>query len=174
MRKFATIIFSLLTFSIYAQSADEKDSIVIAQSPIAVDSLVLRDTVKTELVNLPSDIEFVPADETPELIADRLGCLQKTIELSYNSRVHGFIDYFTVRDRDYTKMVLRRRDLYFPLFEKKLKEYGLPDELKYLSIIESGLNPRVMSSARAVGLWQFMSGTGNYFGLHNNWFTNGS
>jgi membrane-bound lytic murein transglycosylase D len=171
MRKFTTIIFSVLTISIYAQSAEEKDSIVVAQSPIVVDSLVLKDTVKTELVSLPSDIDFIPADESPELIADRLGCLQQTIELSYNSKVHAFIDYFTVRDRDYTKMVLRRRDLYFPLFEKKLKEYGLPDELKYLSIIESGLNPRAMSSARAVGLWQFMSGTGSYFGLHNNWFT---
>jgi len=171
MRKVATIIFSLLTFSLYAQSAEEKDSIVVAQSPILVDSLVLRDTVKTELVTLPSNIDFIPADETPELIADRLACLQQTIELNYNSKVHAFIDYFTVRDRDYTRMVLRRRDLYFPLFEKKLKEYGLPDELKYLSIIESGLNPRAMSSARAVGLWQFMSGTGSYFGLHNNWFT---
>ncbi len=171
MRKFVILIFSALTFSVHAQNAEEKDSIVIVQSPIPVDSLlVLKDTVKTELVSLPSDIEFVPADETSELIADRLGCLQKTIELSYNSKVHAFIDYFTVRDREYTKMVLRRKDLYFPLFEKKLKEYGLPDELKYLSIIESGLNPRVMSSARAVGLWQFMSGTGSYFGLRNNWF----
>jgi membrane-bound lytic murein transglycosylase D len=60
----------------------------------------LKDTVKTELVSLPSEIEFVPADETPELIADRLGCLQKTIELSYNGKVHAFIDYFTVRDRE--------------------------------------------------------------------------
>ncbi len=171
MRKFVTIIFSVITVSVYAQSAEEKDSIVEVQSPIVVDSLILKDTVKTELVSLPSDIDFIPGDESPELVADRLGCLQKTIELSYNSKVHAFIDYFTVRDRDYTKMVLRRRDLYFPLFEKKLKEYGLPDELKYLSIIESGLNPRAASAARAVGLWQFMSGTGSYFGLHNNWFT---
>ena len=171
MKKITAIIFSLLTFSIYAQNVDDKDSIVVVQSPIPADTMLVKDTVKTELVSLPSDIDFVPADESPELIADRLGCLQKIIELSYNSKVHAFIDYFTVRDREYTKMVLRRRDLYFPLFEKKLKAYGLPDELKYLSIIESGLNPRVMSSARAVGLWQFMSGTGSYFGLRNNWFT---
>lgn len=164
------LIFLTFSLSAFSQAVEEKDTVVIAQAPIVIDSLVLKDTVKMELVNLPSELEFIPADESPELIADRLGCLQKTIELSYNSRVHGFIDYFTVRDREYTKMVLRRRDIYFPLFEKKLKEYNLPDELKYLSIIESGLNPRVMSSARAVGLWQFMSGTGKYFGLHNDWF----
>jgi membrane-bound lytic murein transglycosylase D len=170
MKNLLFIIFAALSISSFAQSAEEKDSIVVVQSAMVVDSLVLKDTVKTELVSLPSDLDYIPADETPELIADRLGCLQQTIELSYNSKVHAFIDYFTVRDRDYTKMVLRRRDLYFPLFEKKLKEYNLPDELKYLSIIESGLNPRAMSVARAVGLWQFMSGTGKYFGLHNDWF----
>ena len=67
-------------------------------------------------------------------------------------------------------MVLRRKDLYFPLFEKYLAKYNLPDELKYLSIIESGLNPRATSRARAVGLWQFMSGTGRYFNLHSDWY----
>ena len=170
MKYLLLIILAGLSISSFAQNEEEKDSIVVVQSAIVVDSLVLKDTIKTELVSLPSDLDFIPADETPELIADRLACLQKTIELPYNSKVHAFIDYFTVRDRDYTKMVMRRRDLYFPLFEKKLKEYNLPDELKYLSIIESGLNPRAVSMARAVGLWQFMSGTGKYFGLHNDWF----
>jgi len=45
------------------------------------------------------------------LIADRLGCLQQTIPLAYNDQVHAFINYFTIRDRDYTRMVLRRKDL---------------------------------------------------------------
>src|SRR5882672_3605628 len=169
MKKLSLIIFGFLPFTTFAQGGEEKDSIVVVQSAIVVDSLVLKDTVKSELVGLPSDLDFIPADETPELIADRLGCLQQTIELSSNSKVHAFIDYFTVRDRDYTKMVLRRKDLYFPLFEKKLKQYNLPDELKYLSIIESALNPRAYSSAHAVGLWQFMSGTSRYLGLHNDW-----
>jgi membrane-bound lytic murein transglycosylase D len=67
-------------------------------------------------------------------------------------------------------MVMRRKNLYFPLFERALKKYGLPDELKYLSIIESGLNPRAVSRVRAVGLWQFMSATGRYYGLNNDWY----
>jgi membrane-bound lytic murein transglycosylase D len=67
-------------------------------------------------------------------------------------------------------MVLQRKDLYFPIFEKYLAKYGLPDELKYLSIVESGLNPRAVSRARAVGLWQFMPATGRYFGLHHDWY----
>jgi len=120
--------------------------------------------------NIPFDLEYIPADDTPELFADRLSCLQKTIPLEYNDKVHGFINYFTIKDREYTRMVLRRKDLYFPLFEKYLAKYNLPDELKYLSIIESGLNPRATSRARAVGLWQFMSGTGRYFNLSSDWY----
>jgi membrane-bound lytic murein transglycosylase D len=171
MKKIGILYFLLIASGlILAQRSPEKDSIAIAEAPV-LDSLVLKDTVKTELVSLPSDLEFIPADETPELIADRLGCLQRTISLTYNSKVHAFIDYFTVRDRDYIRSVLRKKDLYFPLFEKKLKEYNLPDELKYLSIIESGLNPKAISAARAVGLWQFMSGTGKYFSLKSDWFT---
>jgi membrane-bound lytic murein transglycosylase D len=90
--------------------------------------------------------------------------------LTYNERIHAFINYFTVKDREYTRMMMRRKNLYFPMFEKYLALYGLPDELKYLSIIESGLNPRAISRARAVGLWQFMSATGRYYGLHNDWY----
>lgn len=170
MKKFIVAIFScgIITAGV-AQTPEVKDSVVIAQASQVIDSLVLKDTVKMELVGLPSDLEFVPADDSPELIADRLGCLQQTISLGYNKKVHAFIEYFTVRDRDYTRSMLRRKDLYFPLFEKKLKEYNLPDELKYLSIIESALNPRAISAARAVGLWQFMSGTGRYLGLHDDW-----
>lgn len=114
--------------------------------------------------------EYIPSAESPELIADRLSCIEQNIPLTYNERIHAFINYFTIKDRDYTRMVMARRDLYFPLFEKYLAQYGLPDELKYLSIVESGLNPKAVSRARAVGLWQFMSSTGRYFGLHNDWY----
>lgn len=143
--------------------------VALKDTLLTVDLIKPIDTVETNFI-LPTDVEYIPADVTPELVADRLSCLQKKIELTYNSRVHGFIDYFTIRDREYTRMVQRRKDLYFPIFERKLKEYGLPDELKYLSIIESGLNPRATSRARAVGLWQFMPGTGHYMGLKNDWY----
>jgi membrane-bound lytic murein transglycosylase D len=63
-------------------------------------------------------------------------------------------------------MMMRRKNLYFPIFEKHLAKFGLPDELKYLSIIESALNPRATSRVSAVGLWQFMSATGKFYGLN--------
>jgi membrane-bound lytic murein transglycosylase D len=145
----------------------------------------LADTVKvepSEAISLPKDslhkefylvapeYEYIPGDETPELIAARLASIQTDFPLKYNKTVLAFIQYFTVRDREYTKAMLRKQDLYFPLFEKSLKKYGLPDDLKYLSIIESGLNPRAVSHAKAVGLWQFMHYTGKHYGLTTEWY----
>ncbi|MEX2336575.1 MAG: transglycosylase SLT domain-containing protein [Fulvivirga sp.] len=117
-----------------------------------------------------SDYEFIPAEANFDLIEDRLSCIENIIPLHYNTTVHAFVNYFAVKDRDYTRMVIRRKNLYFPLFEKYLKKHGLPEELKYLSIVESGLNPTAISSARAAGLWQFMSATGRAFGLHQDWY----
>jgi len=54
---------------------------------------------------------------------------------------------------------------YFPVFDEIFDYYGVPYELKYMAIIESALNPRAYSRARAVGLWQFMYGTGRVYDL---------
>jgi len=178
MKKFLIAIFSCGIFITgVAQTLAQKDSVMVltndsltvAQLPVDSIATKMEDTVQMELVATPSELDFIPADDSPELIADRLHCLEKTIPLEYNGKVQAFIDYFTIRDRDYTRSMLRKKDLYFPLYERKLKEYNLPDELKYLSIIESALNPKAISGARAVGLWQFMSGTGRYLGLQCGW-----
>lgn len=128
------------------------------------------DTAAYSYYALPFDIEYIPGDDAPALIKERLTLIRQTIPLHYNERVHAFINYFTVRDREYTRMVARRRNLYFPLFEKYLAHYKLPDELKYLAIVESGLNPKAVSRARAVGLWQFMYSTGRHYGLQVDWY----
>lgn len=57
---------------------------------------------------------------------------------------------------------------YFPMFESKLTQYGLPNELKYLAIVESNLNPRAISHAGAKGIWQFMPVTGKQYGLYHD------
>ncbi|MDX2190696.1 MAG: transglycosylase SLT domain-containing protein [Bacteroidota bacterium] len=133
-----------------------------------------------------SPMQMIPVDKIPEpaplFIEDnveaphkdsvqaRLKKIEKTIPLSFNQTIYSFIHYFTVRNREYSRMVLRRKDAYFPIFEKILKENNMPDELKYLSIVESGLNPRAKSRAGAVGLWQFVSNTGKYYKLNIDWY----
>lgn len=115
------------------------------------------------------DYEYVP-DASYDLVADRIACIQSDIPLTYNHRVKSFVDYFTVRDREYTRMVIRRKDIYFPLFEAYLKKYNMPQDLKYLAIVESGLKPEARSRVGAVGLWQFMPSTGRMFGLNQDWY----
>jgi len=165
---YAFFIFS--TTILFAQEEEEETGADTLELPAPTGDLIPLDSLPITLITLPNNLEYIPADESPELLADRLSCLQQTIPLTYNNTVHGFINYFTVRNREYTRTMQRKMDLYFPLFEKNLAAYHLPDELKYLSIIESALNPRAVSKARAVGLWQFMSGTGRYMGLHLDWY----
>jgi membrane-bound lytic murein transglycosylase D len=117
----------------------------------------------------PLTYEYIP-DATYDQIEERLKKIEGVIPLNFNTRVKSFVDYFTVRDREYTKMVLRRSTYYFPIFEPILEKYGLPDELKYLAIVESGLNSTVRSWAAAVGLWQFIYYTGKTYGLHADWY----
>ncbi|MBL7842942.1 MAG: LysM peptidoglycan-binding domain-containing protein [Cyclobacteriaceae bacterium] len=165
-------IFFLLTIALtpcFAQGSEPViDSLEIA---MAEEEMVFKeDTTSFAFYTLLSDIEFIPGDDRPAIIRDRLSCIEKSIPLHYNDRIHSFINYFTVRDREYTRMVIRRKNIYFPVFEKHLQRYGLPDELKYLSIIESGLNPKAISRARAVGLWQFMYATGRHYNLRADWY----
>ena len=118
------------------------------------------DTLINDLDSYKPKFDFIPGEESYDLIADRLSCIENEIPLHFNTRVYSFINYFAVRDREYSLGVIERKKMYFPLFEKYLAKYGLPDELKYLSIVESGLQPRAISRAGAGGLWQFMPYTG--------------
>lgn len=80
------------------------------------------------------------------------------------------IEDYAGRRRSTVRIALGRSKLYFDLYEAMLDKYDLPTELKYLSVIESMLIPKAKSRAGALGLWQFMYGTGKMFGLTENSF----
>ena len=121
------------------------------------------------LFNPAYSYDYIP-DASYELIEDRLSCINTAMPLTFNERVQSFVDYFAVRNRDYTREVIRRKERYFPIFEKYLKKYDIPDELKYLSIVESALRPEARSRVGAEGLWQFMPSTGRMYGLNQSWY----
>jgi membrane-bound lytic murein transglycosylase D len=130
---------------------------------------VPNDSSDQQLFEPEYNYEYIP-DASYEVIEDRISCIKSEMPLHFNEKVKAFADYFTVKDREYTRLMLRRKDIYFPIFEKYLRQYNLPDELKYLSIVESGLNPIAKSRAAAVGLWQFVASTGRMYGLQQNWY----
>ncbi len=65
-------------------------------------------------------------------------------------------------------MIIKRANRYFPIIEPILKENGIPDDFKYLAVIESNLEPRAISPAQAAGLWQLLPKTAQQFGLEVN------
>ena len=103
-----------------------------------------------------------------EKIADsvyikRLQSIPSMFDLSYNKIVRNYIELYTQRRRNQVEIMLGMSEYYFPIFEEILDKEGLPQELKYLPIIESALNPKALSRAGASGLWQFMYSTGKMY-----------
>jgi len=85
--------------------------------------------------------------------------------LTYNQHVRRYIDVFTLERRPQVEQFMGLARHYFPIIEDYLQRYDLPLELKYLAVIESGLNPLARSSSNAIGLWQFLFGTAQMFDL---------
>jgi membrane-bound lytic murein transglycosylase D len=118
-------------------------------------------------------LNYLPADQpvySDDVYCERLNDMNEMspFHLDCNPNTLSTIKYFLQKRRGFIKVVLGRSPLFFDMFESKLSAYGLPIELKYLSVIESGLRPTVKSRVGALGLWQFMYRTGLYFGLKEN------
>ena len=94
----------------------------------------------------------------------------KEIPVIVNPAVERNIHYFQNVIHDRFQEWLTRFYPYRPLIERIFDEFGLPKELIYLSLVESGFNPRAYSRARASGPWQFIKSTGRIYGLRVNWY----
>ena len=93
---------------------------------------------------------------------------QTTVPLTMNRLVRQSTAYLQREPDKHVNRWLSRAQTYFPMVEHILADEGVPDELKYLAMVESGLNPRARSWASAVGMWQFMAATGRQYGLTVN------
>jgi len=82
-----------------------------------------------------------------------------------NKQVEAYLDIFQNQQKKTFRKWLVRSGKYLPLFQKELRDAGLPEDLAYLAMIESGFNQRAYSRAKAVGLWQFMQGTAKDYNL---------
>tara|TARA_B100001287_G_scaffold169919_1_gene142948 strand:- start:2636 stop:3970 length:1335 start_codon:yes stop_codon:yes gene_type:complete len=137
----------------------QKDTIINSNhSYTKVDSINIQEEDASIKKN-----SYKPSKEEKKL---RILNNNSTISLDYNQDVQNFIDYYTGPNRRLISRMLSLKEVYFSLFEAKLDKYNLPLELKYLSIVESALNPRAKSRSGAVGLWQFMYLTGQQYGLN--------
>ena len=92
------------------------------------------------------------------------------IPITINARVEYWMTYFRGRGRKHFQKYLERSEFFIPYIAPILKQNGLPEDLVYLAMIESGFNNWARSHAKAVGPWQFISATGRRYGLKVNWW----
>ena len=108
-----------------------------------------------------------------EIYASRqtsLGDTQASIPRDMNPDVEREIASFQGRERDFLLEAYRRSGIYRPMIVAQLQEAGLPEQLSWLPLVESGFKDRALSTARALGLWQFIASTGYRYGLdRSNW-----
>jgi len=131
----------------------------LEELPPDVSTFALDEWMDENLVELPllNDEEFVSTPKNTIVVGD--------FPLEVNRYVEQYIEYYTGRGRSHMHTWLERTGRYFPMMAKIFKEENVPQQLVFLSLPESGLNPRARSWARAVGLWQFVRGTARLYDL---------
>ena len=144
--------------------------IVVASPALVSSSCATPQTEQEDTTIIREDLGITALKySSPEVPASIEFC-GKTIDLSRFDR-HERMDRellaFTYMHSTSLQM-LKKANRYFPIVEPILKENGIPDDFKYLMVIESNMNPTARSSAGAAGLWQFMQGTGRDYGLEVN------
>ena len=152
--------------SVKALNEDKQADTIISkryadQEIMPNDSLlpVVIDSTQAFISNIPDSVYI-----------SRLRRIPSTISLTFNDIVKRYIEVYTVKKREKLQEMLSLKEYYFPIFEEVLDSYNMPLELKYLSVIESALNPKAVSRCGATGLWQFMYGTGRNYKLNINSF----
>lgn len=125
------------------------------------------------LLQQKEDLRFTISRRILEIYTSRATTTSFTrnaIPITINQQVQREIDIFTKKDRRFFAESLKRSGQYRPMMVKKLQEAGLPAELSWLPLVESGYKVKALSSARALGLWQFVPSTGYMYGLKRTTF----
>jgi len=137
---------------------------------------------ETDLVMSPKDVEGeIARNEEPDTVEERDGGffanvpeeIDKGNEGNYaglTGRIEKFTRYFQSRGRSRFELWLSRSGKYSEIMRGILAKYGLPGDLVYLALIESGFSPHAYSVARAAGPWQFIAGTARRYGLRVDWW----
>jgi membrane-bound lytic murein transglycosylase D len=112
-----------------------------------------------------------PADsETTEAVKADLAATEHDVPIPQNSRVLSYVELFQGRLRDYIQESLTRGTKYLPMIQEVFRAEGIPLDLAYIPIIESGFKTNALSRASAKGPWQFMRATAIEQGLKHDWY----
>ncbi|GMV23104.1 MAG: hypothetical protein AMXMBFR57_30530 [Acidimicrobiia bacterium] len=126
---------------------------------------VIDDLLAVATLELPS-----ASAETTDAVAADLAATEHDLPIELNDRVLSFIELFQGNLRDFMQESLHRSARYMPMVQSVFREQGLPLDLAYLAIVESGYKNNALSRASARGMWQFMPATGKEHDLKQDWF----
>lgn len=165
---FSTILCFILNSSYVFGSVEIKTEQDVATAADAVDR---QDVIQSEELQLLQKLKELTADvpeENIEIEENNNDLATYDIPVVVNDRVAFFMEYYQDRSRKHFEKWLARSSKYLPMIKNTLKENEMPEDLAYLALIESGFSPYAYSRAKAVGLWQFIRGTGLKYGLKIN------
>ena len=184
MKQCCVLLFLCLCLTTFtqAQTKPQTDTIKTDDAQIFQNMLITNMDnmldlwyVKREIANsrsvlskLKDDPNAVEANDS--IMIDRLNKISTTIRLGYNETVKRNIELYVDKRKRSSSALLGLAQYYFPWMQEIFDKYGVPEELIYLTIIESSLNPYAVSRAGATGIWQFMYTTGKMYGLEVNTF----
>jgi membrane-bound lytic murein transglycosylase D len=154
-------------------TSDNSQSKNMMTAPSDVDTssmmwLIQKALYDTTGIILFEEEELPPADMPDSVYIRRLTAMPSIISLPYNDIVRNYIVYYMQKHPRYSEKMLGLSEYYLPKFEEILDAYNIPLEMKALPIVESALNPIIVSRAGATGIWQFMLSTGRHYGLTIN------
>jgi membrane-bound lytic murein transglycosylase D len=131
------------------------DSLGVQSSIFALREKLSLEIEKIDITDIQIPASLIPRTDVP---------------LHINEYTKRTIAFFMGKGRVHIENWIYRSGKYFPMMTRIFAEEGLPQELVYLAMTESGLNPTARSWAKAVGLWQFMKSTGSLYGLRSNYW----
>lgn len=123
------------------------------------------------LLSVPAaESEAPPAPETATAVRADAASTAYDIPMPVNDRVLRFVELFQGSLRKFLSDGLARGSAYLPMIRTVFREEGLPLDLAFVPLVESGFKPSALSRASARGVWQFMRGTGKENGLRHDWY----
>jgi membrane-bound lytic murein transglycosylase D len=175
--KLKTILITLFFTVLIANASAVNDTIILNSEIYSekisadLDSLVNTWYVRMALKDHPEDFtnDSVGREFSDSVYIERISKINLLMKLRYNSIIRNHIHVYTIKQRKQFSAVLGLMNYYFPMIEDIFDSYGLPSELKYMSVIESALNPNAFNRhSGATGMWQFIYSTGRMYGLTIN------
>ncbi len=132
---------------------------------VRTEAAVIDELLDVAMLELP-----VPAKATSDIVTADLATTEHDLPIEVNDRILSFIELFQGNLRPFMQDSLHRGARYMPMVQEVFRAEGLPLDLAYLAIVESGFKNNALSRASARGMWQFMPATGREHGLTQNWF----